>query len=157
MSPDIVECVENPEICGPDANCTNLIGSHNCTCHSGYRLNNLEVIASITNPCTGARTKHSFHSSFLGSEGILRPCWDLFGSNFADIDECVESPGICGKNTVCTNVPGTFFCSCPDGFYPSTGIFWIVGTSFCKSEQNKLQKSLKLSKMDVFLCTVFIF
>lgn len=74
-----------------------------------------------------------------------------FGSLPADINECTETPGICGKNTVCTNVPGTFFCSCPDGFYPSTGILWLVGTSFCKSEQNK---STKLSG---FFCTIVIF
>lgn len=55
MYQDVVECVEFPTICGPNSNCTNLIGSYNCTCNSGYRLNNLEVIASITNPCTGAR------------------------------------------------------------------------------------------------------
>lgn len=56
MYQDIVECVEYPKICGPNANCTNLIGSYNCTCDSGYRLNNLEEIASVTNPCTGARS-----------------------------------------------------------------------------------------------------
>lgn len=51
-----------------------------------------------------------------------------------DIDECSEEPDICGSQTVCTNAPGTFYCSCPDGFYPSTGILWIVGVSFCKSK-----------------------
>lgn len=50
-----------------------------------------------------------------------------------DIDECTETPGICGKNTICTNVPGTFFCSCPEAYYPSTGIVWTVGISYCQS------------------------
>uniref|UniRef100_A0A3Q3W421 Adhesion G protein-coupled receptor E8 n=1 Tax=Mola mola TaxID=94237 RepID=A0A3Q3W421_MOLML len=54
MLSDIDECVEEPTVCGPNSNCTNLIGSYNCTCVSGYRLNNPDVIASITNPCTGA-------------------------------------------------------------------------------------------------------
>lgn len=53
-SQDIIECVEYPEICGPNSNCTNLIGSYNCTCNSGYRLNDLKAIASAKNPCTGA-------------------------------------------------------------------------------------------------------
>ena len=56
-------------------------------------------------------------------------------SHFTDIDECSETPGICGRQTVCTNVPGTFYCSCPDGFYPSTGMVWTMGVSFCQSEQ----------------------
>lgn len=77
-----------------------------------------------------------------------------FASLSADIDECAETPGICGINTVCTNVPGTFFCSCPDGFYPSTGILWLVGTSFCKSEQNK---PTKLLKMRIFLQHSYMF
>lgn len=51
-----------------------------------------------------------------------------------DIDECSEQLGICGKQTVCTNVPGTFYCSCTDGFFPSTGIIWTLGVSFCQSK-----------------------
>lgn len=62
----------------------------------------------------------------------------VFSFLLTDIDECFEQPGICGLNTVCTNVPGTFFCSCPDGLFPSTGIFWIVGTSFCQSRRRRI-------------------
>lgn len=51
---DIGECTEEPAICGPHSNCTNSIGSYTCVCHKGYRLNNFDVIASVTNPCTGA-------------------------------------------------------------------------------------------------------
>lgn len=51
---DVDECVEDPTICGPNSNCTNSIGSYSCVCVSGYRLDNLAVIASIANPCTGA-------------------------------------------------------------------------------------------------------
>ncbi|XP_044186683.1 adhesion G protein-coupled receptor E2-like [Thunnus albacares] len=55
-----------------------------------------------------------------------------------DIDECNEKPGVCGNQTVCTNVPGTFSCSCLDGFYPSTGILWTLGVSFCQGLQDIL-------------------
>uniref|UniRef100_A0A3P8SEB0 Adhesion G protein-coupled receptor E8 n=1 Tax=Amphiprion percula TaxID=161767 RepID=A0A3P8SEB0_AMPPE len=51
-SVDIDECVKHDAICGPNANCTNTIGSYTCTCFSGYRLNNPSVIASYANPCT---------------------------------------------------------------------------------------------------------
>lgn len=70
----------------------------------------------------------------------------VFSFPWTDIDECFEEPGICGLNTVCTNVPGTFFCSCPDGLFPSTGIFWIVGTSFCQSRQRRIWRFLKEKK-----------
>lgn len=55
-----------------------------------------------------------------------------------DIDECSKYPGICGTQTVCNNVPGTFYCSCPDGFYSSTGVAWVMGVSFCQSEQSQV-------------------
>lgn len=153
MLSDIDECVEEPAVCGPNSNCTNLIGSYNCTCVSGYRLNNPDVIASITNPCTGACSLIYFslcdiHCTICMCACVCVYLFMLINKNkhtpketespvcflsSPDIDECAETPGICGKNTVCTNVPGTFFCSCPDGLYPSTGILWVVGISFCQS------------------------
>uniref|UniRef100_A0A8C1RKB0 Nidogen 1a n=1 Tax=Cyprinus carpio TaxID=7962 RepID=A0A8C1RKB0_CYPCA len=33
-----------------------------------------------------------------------------------DIDECRETPQICGPNAVCNNQPGTFRCECQEGF-----------------------------------------
>ncbi len=50
---DVDECVEDATICGPNANCTNSIGSYSCTCFAGFRLNDLGTIASVANPCTG--------------------------------------------------------------------------------------------------------
>lgn len=50
---DVDECFEDATVCGPDANCTNSIGSYSCTCFPGFRLNEPDVIASVSNPCTG--------------------------------------------------------------------------------------------------------
>lgn len=33
-----------------------------------------------------------------------------------DVDECRESPQICGPHAICNNQPGTFRCECRDGF-----------------------------------------
>ncbi|KAM8723795.1 adhesion G protein-coupled receptor E1-like [Acanthopagrus schlegelii] len=49
---DVDECFEDATVCGPDANCTNSIGSYSCTCFPGFRLNDPDVIASVSNPCT---------------------------------------------------------------------------------------------------------
>ncbi|XP_030627952.1 nidogen-1-like [Chanos chanos] len=38
------------------------------------------------------------------------------GRTCYDIDECRETPQICGPNAVCNNQPGTFRCQCMDGF-----------------------------------------
>lgn len=34
----------------------------------------------------------------------------------ADVDECAETPLICGSASACTNQPGTFRCHCAAGF-----------------------------------------
>jgi len=37
-----------------------------------------------------------------------------------DIDECSFGTASCPPNSVCVNVPGTYFCSCKQGFSSST-------------------------------------
>uniref|UniRef100_A0A8C4IPQ9 Adhesion G protein-coupled receptor E8 n=1 Tax=Dicentrarchus labrax TaxID=13489 RepID=A0A8C4IPQ9_DICLA len=130
---DVDECDKDATVCGPNANCTNSIGSYICTCFPGFRLNNPGVIASVSNPCTGRCTCSLLVSLLL----LLYFTTMCVFSLSTDTDECSETPGICGRQTVCTNVPGTFYCSCPDGFYPSTGIVWTLGVSFCKTQDDK--------------------
>lgn len=36
-------------------------------------------------------------------------------NSFADIDECLI-PGSCGANTDCDNQPGTYTCTCKNGY-----------------------------------------
>lgn len=39
--------------------------------------------------------------------------------NCQDIDECTTSTfPVCGTNQKCTNTPGSFTCTCKDGFIP---------------------------------------
>ncbi|XP_034040107.1 nidogen-1 [Thalassophryne amazonica] len=43
-----------------------------------------------------------------GFNGDGRACYD--------IDECRETPHICGPHAICNNQPGTFRCECEDGY-----------------------------------------
>lgn len=45
------------------------------------------------------------------SEGI---CSSLTLLIFADVDECKNNP--CGEGSQCTNLPGSYSCSCPSGY-----------------------------------------
>lgn len=47
------------------------------------------------------------------------------------MDECRESPQICGPHAICNNQPGTFRCECQDGFQFASDGRTCVGKGFC--------------------------
>ena len=47
ISADINECSEEQDNCSVNSNCTNTIGSYECTCHTGYLDEGLGYV------CTG--------------------------------------------------------------------------------------------------------
>ena len=86
---DIDECIVNNNG-GCDQNCTNTIGSFECSCTDGYYL------MSDTS-CVG--------KVFL----LIRRLLFL-----SDINECAINNGGCGQ--VCTNQVPFFSCSCNNGY-----------------------------------------
>uniref|UniRef100_A0A3P8ZHM6 Adhesion G protein-coupled receptor E1 n=1 Tax=Esox lucius TaxID=8010 RepID=A0A3P8ZHM6_ESOLU len=139
----IDECVETPNICGSNSNCTNLPGTYNCSCLEGYAPSNPALAFNPSNnPCTGMlhRTRINACVSPDVNEcldihkacGYYASCTNTPGShtctcytgfqpdgpfNCQDIDECLNST-ICGPNSVCNNTPGSYNCSCLIGFTP---------------------------------------
>uniref|UniRef100_A0A667XVQ2 Si:ch211-241f5.3 n=1 Tax=Myripristis murdjan TaxID=586833 RepID=A0A667XVQ2_9TELE len=85
------ECVENGDICGPNAKCYNTIPYYSCICDDGF----------ITN--TGAET-------FRQGDNVT--C--------RDIDEC-QTSNLCGQNAACVNTLGSFYCACNPGFRLRSG------------------------------------
>ncbi|XP_065275719.1 adhesion G protein-coupled receptor E5-like [Emys orbicularis] len=102
---DIDEC-QGPSLadCGPHANCTNVPGNYSCTCIDGYE------------PSSG---KANFtHAS---------------GDTCQDIDECQGlSPADCGRNANCSNVAGSYYCTCSDGCELSSGKANFTQVHTCK-------------------------
>ncbi|XP_060797025.1 nidogen-1 [Neoarius graeffei] len=60
---------------------------------------------AVCNPGQGNQFTCQCASGFTGDG---RTCYD--------IDECAETPRICGAHAICNNHPGTFRCECMDGF-----------------------------------------
>ena len=76
-----------------EQNCTNTVGSYNCSCNTGYSLD------SNGRNCTGISLYvYAVYITFL----------------LTDIDECVTNNGGCSQN--CSNNFGTFICSCNTGY-----------------------------------------
>ncbi|XP_069051988.1 adhesion G protein-coupled receptor E5 isoform X2 [Lepisosteus oculatus] len=89
---DINECRENTMICGPNATCSNTIGSYNCTCIKGYKTSSGE-------------DKFNTNQKFTCD----------------DINECRENTMICGPNATCSNTIGSYNCTCIKGYKTSSG------------------------------------
>ncbi len=47
------ECVEIPDVCGPNSICNNTVGSHNCSCKSGYNVTDPNLPINSNNTCEG--------------------------------------------------------------------------------------------------------
>ncbi|XP_042243705.1 nidogen-1-like [Thunnus thynnus] len=87
---------------------SNKIGS----IHSGHQEQN---------PCFTGRHGCDINAVCRPGEGLQFTCecatgFTGDGRYCHDIDECRETPQVCGSNAVCSNQPGTFHCECLTGF-----------------------------------------
>uniref|UniRef100_A0A8C8ZC55 Adhesion G protein-coupled receptor E1 n=1 Tax=Prolemur simus TaxID=1328070 RepID=A0A8C8ZC55_PROSS len=83
--------------CPAYATCTTTTDSYYCTCKRGFRASN-------------------------GQMQFKDP-----GVKCNDIDECSQSPPVCGLHAVCENMKGKYKCSCLHGFSSPTGNSWNPG------------------------------
>ncbi|XP_063954009.1 fibrillin-3-like [Lytechinus pictus] len=136
---DIDECAdESTYQCDVNAQCFNLPGTYMCTCNDGYYGDGKVCIRIDPTRCSdqpcfpGALCTDLNRGTVLAGVNITAPppvirlyeCGDCprgftgNGSYCEDIDECAdESTYQCDVNARCFNLPGTYMCTCNDGYY----------------------------------------
>uniref|UniRef100_A0A3Q3X132 Uncharacterized protein n=1 Tax=Mola mola TaxID=94237 RepID=A0A3Q3X132_MOLML len=86
-----------------------------------YAMSNKIGTVLERNPCFTGRHGCDINAVCRPGDGLYFSCECTAG--FAgdgrvcdDIDECRETPAVCGSNSVCSNQHGTFRCECSSGF-----------------------------------------
>ena len=97
---DINECNTNNGGC--DTTCTNTVGSYECSCNTGYELNN------DLHHCDGKKMYSIIDFKLL-----------------IEINECDRGTDLCEHT--CTNTAGSYYCSCNTGYYLETNNYNCSG------------------------------
>ncbi|XP_056619749.1 uncharacterized protein LOC130433963 [Triplophysa dalaica] len=157
---DVNECQLIPSVCGPNSNCTNVNGGHNCSCWDGFTATHQNLTISINNTCTDINeclnsslvcgpdayclnSNGSFSCSCLSGYNVTKMNESVSNSNpCTDVDECQLIPSVCGPNSNCTNVNGGYNCSCRDGFTATLPNLTISINNTCTDINECLNSSL---------------
>ena len=129
---DVNECLQQ-DFCQFNGNCSNLIGSFNCSCDYPAYVGGIGSTCEDNDECLdlgdeicGANDTYTSCSNTHG--GFLCECSDGFRSNVSEpctnVDECSEQQllNLCGVNsTSCDDVVGSYQCNCIKGFNASEG------------------------------------
>ncbi|XP_053372966.1 uncharacterized protein LOC123561091 [Mercenaria mercenaria] len=115
---DVNECLV-PNTC-KDVNkvCTNTIGSHTCSCRSGYSLSNNSCVDIDECNDPALNTCEQVCTNTVG--GFSCSCNSGYNINTNDTTKCTDydecSAGVSGCEHICTNKPGRYNCECYFGF-----------------------------------------
>ncbi|KAI1283713.1 Latent-transforming growth factor beta-binding protein 4 [Halotydeus destructor] len=147
---DIDECLESDgQLCGPNANCSNNVGSYVCNCNPGYEMDSGQCLD--IDECQNDDEHYCFEGEYcFNTEGsydcmkidcdigyyhnetgscIPVACeagfrYDATWEMCKDIDECKELRP-CKSNELCTNTEPGYACAvafCAQGYRPSNYI-----------------------------------
>ncbi|KAL9975104.1 hypothetical protein ACROYT_G012220 [Oculina patagonica] len=115
---DIDECGKGSHECDVNANCTNTVGSYNCTCKEGYAGDGRSC--SDIDECSNDSHDCDVNANCTNTVGSHEcTCKEGFAGNgrsCSDIDECSNGSHDCNVNANCTNTVGSHNCTCKEGY-----------------------------------------
>eukprot|EP00736_Rhodelphis_marinus_P008051 Rmarinus@m.28362 len=112
---DTNECLQSTHDCDLSAVCSNVDGSFQCACEAGHYGDGVVCVACAQEgssaPASTANTDCSCNLGYTGDGHTI--C--------SDVDECESGNNNCHELANCSNVPGSFACSCT-GNYVGNGV-----------------------------------
>ncbi|KAK2171616.1 hypothetical protein NP493_1050g00004 [Ridgeia piscesae] len=115
----IDECTEHTSGC--EQNCTNSVGSFQCSCNDGYTLDkdgrSCNMSKKLDSECKKLKCEYGCREEGAGSFVCFCQSGYVLSADKTtceDVDECAEKNGGCVHT--CSNFVGGFNCSCNDGF-----------------------------------------
>ncbi|XP_064294038.1 fibrillin-2 isoform X2 [Phalacrocorax carbo] len=117
---DIDECENNPDICD-GGQCTNIPGEYRCLCYDGFMasmdmktcidVNECDLNSNICMFGECENTKGSFICHCQLGYSVKKGA-----TGCTDVDECEIGAHNCDTHATCVNIPGSFKCSCREGW-----------------------------------------
>ncbi|OWK59643.1 Fibrillin-2 [Lonchura striata] len=111
---DIDECENNPDICD-GGQCSNIPGEYRCLCYDGF------MVSIDMKSCVGKIQAHPGEADrippailCLGICSVTAMAMVCFV--LVDVNECEIGAHNCDMHASCVNVPGSFKCSCREGW-----------------------------------------
>ncbi|XP_077200578.1 fibrillin-2 isoform X1 [Paroedura picta] len=117
---DIDECDNNPEICD-GGQCTNIPGEYRCLCYDGFMASMDMKICIDVNECDLNSNVCMFGECENTKGSFICHCQLGYSvkkgtTGCTDVDECDIGAHNCDLQASCVNVPGSFRCSCKEGW-----------------------------------------
>ena len=127
---DVDECSAETNNCDRNAKCSNTVGSYTCSCNHGYHGDGEkclegdcdDILCPETMKCVSATT----------SDCECRPGFitGQLASFCEDFDECLSDHD-CHHNATCTNLDGSYSCTCNSGL---EGDGTVCTKGFCSED-----------------------
>ncbi|XP_061481297.1 fibrillin-2 [Rhineura floridana] len=117
---DIDECESNPDICD-GGQCTNIPGEYRCLCYDGFMASMDMKICIDVNECDLNSNICMFGECENTKGSFICHCQLGYSvkkgtTGCTDVDECEIGAHNCDLHALCVNVPGSFRCSCKEGW-----------------------------------------
>ncbi|XP_052696969.1 uncharacterized protein LOC128175386 isoform X6 [Crassostrea angulata] len=125
---DVNECQDGSNECHVNATCYNSVGNYSCECDIGFSGNGFHC-QECQNMTYGVNCKNqclcnTSNTRTCNRENGTCMCKDGWTGNTCDEDipECTNTPQICGPNSRCNEVQGSYQCLCEDGYQMSANL-----------------------------------